>query len=324
MERQRRNELLREGWRQIPTSQRWINDKGELLTPDTNKITTPRNVITPHGRIKIAKAVLWLFGGVTPRSGQITHLNGDKEDNSLNNIKYSALFNRSERETIDRDNLRTAIRCYFNIDRKAKPDLCDGITRTHIGLLAELRSYVERKANEPFISIFGEWLGDGITLSLNTTEIARKHAMAVRDIRLIVARYLNALTSEVCDDLDEGELSLQPYLETASERRQRITKILHNRGLKRPSPPRYPADIEREMLRLTIEPPSPITAEQRRRTPLTKLIREWLTLAEWGVITRKIATTGETEPLDQLLRQIRERRASLGVCQALRQSPLDR
>ncbi len=148
--------------------------------------------------------------------------------------------------------------------------------------------------------------------------------MAVRDVRLIVARHLNTLTSEVCDDLDGGELSLQPYLETASERRQRITKILHSRGLKRPSPPRYPADIEREMLRLTIEPPSPITAEQRRRTPLTKLIREWLTLAEWSVITRKIATTGETEPLDRLLRQIRERRASLGVCQALRQSPLDR
>lgn len=324
MEIAKRNKLTREGWREIPTSQKWLNSKGEVLNPNTNSISSPRNVATPHGQINTAKAVLWLFAGVNPRSGQITHLNGDKRDNSLDNIEYNTLFDKSEYEQIDRTKLYTAIRCYFNIDRKAKPTPGDYLTQIHIEMLAEQRYYIERKANEPHISIFGEWVGNGLTLSRNVKEIAKMHSIAIRDVKTIVAHHLNTLTSEICKDLECGELSLQPYTETASERRQRITKILHRRGLKRPAPPRYPRDIESEMLRLGIDPPPPIATERKEATTITKLIREWLTFAEWSVITCKIATIGETQPLDQLLQQIRERRASLGSCQVLRRSPLDK
>ncbi len=234
MERAKRSKLSREGWRPVQGGNVWINSSGEQLHPDSNKITTPRNVVTSYGRIKMAKVVLWLFAGVTPRSGKITHLNGDNTDNSLNNIKYTSLFECGDVEVADRDKLTTAIRCYFSIDHKAKPKAGDNYIKTLLDSIVEVRNFTNRRAKEPYISIFADWLGCNHHQPRNAVEVAEIHGLPIRDTRTIIAHHLNNLTSEVCEDLNAGLLELQPYIETKRERYKRITQMLHAHGVKRP------------------------------------------------------------------------------------------
>lgn len=255
MNREKCKQLRAEGWREIPETEKWINVKGEQLNQRTGKVQKVQKVSTTYGKIKVEKVILWLFKGQTPRSGQIIHINGDKANHTPENVKYASLNECVNKEIVNRADLLGALRCYYEIDRKEKPNTGEFITRLRLKDIANYRRYTERNKKEPFFDVFADWLNVDITQIQNIKQIADKHDLGIRDTRTIIARYVNRLTSEILNDLQVGKLRLLQYIENKRERRKRETKELHSNGYKRKAQIRFPKDIKKGFDDLGIKTP---------------------------------------------------------------------
>ena len=287
----KRKQLAADGWRPVPKSGTWINRKGEQYNEHTKKVRTLRNVPTPYGRITTEKAVLWLFKKETPRAGIVYHLNGDKSDKTPENLKYAISSDCHAPEKINRADLLTAIRCYWNPDRKETADPRQYITRFRLRYIVEKRYFDHRNAKQPFYRVFADWLGNSGAMPVSAAQIAAKHGLRTQETLYIIAGFLNRLTSEIKTDIEAGRRALLPYPETKREKRIRETQALHMFGIKRPAPVRFPKDIKAGFEALGILPPQKPDFSQVGKLSTGAKLVIWLLRADDLLKTYQATTT---------------------------------
>lgn len=254
MKRQKRNELRAAGYKPVPDCAAWLKADGTAYNPETKRTAKPRTITTAGKQWQTEKVVLWLFAGIQPRGGQIIHLDGNKANKAVGNLQYSSIYNTLPHETINRECLRTAIRCYFNIDRKAKPHTSDINTRLQLWHIYKVRrGFATKHANEPYFNEFEAWIYNGAHIMQN--EPQRHENRKERERQTIIAHFLNLFTSEICSEHAAGLLPSLPYRKTKRELRTKETELLHEYGLKRQRavPLRLPSDIAAGFKALGVE-----------------------------------------------------------------------
>ncbi len=214
----------------IPETSKWINTRGETYCTKTEKISRSATVKTKFGTIRTEKAVLWTFKGEPPRGGSVIHINGNNDDFTPGNMKYTTLEDCRQTEKVNNENLYTALRCYLQVERKYKPRLQDIITKTILRLIVDKRKFAPQSDREPVFDVLTVYLDDW---SATSKIIAEKQNITVRDARTIIAKYINQLTGEIIADLNAGKLEIQPFAPTKRELRKKETVLLHEFGLKR-------------------------------------------------------------------------------------------
>ena len=249
----KQSKTILKGYKRIPKTDLAINKLGTVFNIKSGHTRTPRNIVIPeHGRIVIEKVLLWVFKGETPRKGQIMHIDGQKSNKSLENIKYKTPLEFSRRVELQRTNLTTALRCYFQINKKAKPDTNQPETKVFLWFIAVKRAFFIENHKEPLFDVFFDWLnGKEIT----TPKVAKMHDITQRTAQRVINRYTNKLTSSVCNELKAGVLTLQPYLPTQSEKRKAKEKLFNEFGITPPKPFKVPTDIKAKFKELGITPP---------------------------------------------------------------------
>ena len=100
MERTKRSEtiesLKNKGFKVVKGEmQLYINSQGNVYDLDSCKDIKPlknNNIETKNGRFSIPKLVLQAFANEHYRNGQITYIDGNKSNLSLENVEYSHIF----------------------------------------------------------------------------------------------------------------------------------------------------------------------------------------------------------------------------------------
>ena len=290
-----KSKVIKKDFKRIPKTSLAVNKFGEVYNIKSGHTRTPRNiVIFEHGRIVVEKVLLWVFEGETPRKGQIMHIDGNKSNKSLENIKYTTPKEFLTPEKLQRTNLMTALRCYIQINKKAKPDTNQVETKVYLWFIAVKRGFFIENHKEPLFDVFFDWLnGKEIT----TPKVAKMHDITQRTAQRVINRYTNKLTSSVCNELKAGVLSLQPYLPTQSEKRKATAKLYNEFGKTPPKPFKVPTDIKAKFKEIGITPPK--TSEKEtvclynaliclRDTPIKKnKEKEHTELTDW--IKKKIS-----------------------------------
>lgn len=277
MNNTKQSKTLRNGFKSIPKTDLAINEFGTVYNITTGHTRTPQNIVTPtHGRITVEKVLLWVFKNETPRSGHIMHIDGNKSNKSLTNIKYTTPKELVTAVKLNRTNLVTALRCYFQINKKSKPDINQLETKILLSSIAETRAFHISNENKEFYGVFDDWLSD---YNRTIVEVSKMHRLAIRAGKNAVYMFTNKLTSEICNDLKAGLLIKQPYLLTKSEVRREETEKFLKYGIKPTAPFRIPSDIKAKFEEIGIKPPTiaELNKEVTQKTE-SKLV-VWLALA---------------------------------------------
>lgn len=259
MDKSKQSKVIKKGFKRIPESNLAINEFGTVYNIKSGHVRTPRNIVIPqYGRIVVEKVLLWVFKGETPRKGQIMHIDGQKSNKSLENIKYKTPKEFLTPEKQNKNNLMTALRCYFKINKRAKPDINQIETKTYLSYIAEKRAFHVENDKNTLYNVFLYWLANDTDIN----ETATAYDITVRTAQRVINRYTNELTSSVCNELKAGVLTLQPYLPTQSEKREEKAKLFRQFGKIPPEPFKIPTDIKTKFKELGITPP-PIHPNKR-------------------------------------------------------------
>ena len=210
--RKKPKELRAAGFKPVPLSEWWINNEVKAYNQRTGKTSNPRNIKTEGGGFCVEKIVLWLFAGIKPRKGQIIHLDGNRANKAFANLKYKTAVTMQP-ETVNRENLCTAIRCFFEIRKQAKPITSDICTLMSLGAIYEAVNFAERYRNEPYFSVFEWWVSKysgGAFRYLQTQLTEPKtdtppETLTTRELQTIKAHFTNLLTAEICAGLATGD-----------------------------------------------------------------------------------------------------------------------
>jgi len=118
----------------------------------------------------------------------------------------------------------TAIRCFFSIDRKAKPITSDIITRLYLGMIYDATYFAVRHENEPYFNVFAKWISkySSVSACINTvfSQPQPPETLTARELQSIKNHFINRLTAEICTGLKESVYQLQPYTPTKAEQRK--------------------------------------------------------------------------------------------------------
>lgn len=273
-----KSKTIKKGFKRIPKTNLAINKIGTVHNTKTRHVRTPKNVITPqYGRITTEKAVLWMFSKEKPRNGKIVHLDGNKSNRSLENIKYATPLQYITDENINISDLKTALRCYFSLDRNHKPRTNQIQTKFYLKEIVETRAFDKENENKEFHGVFRDWLtNDEIT----TAKVAQMHSISHKGAKNVINQHINRLTAEICKDLKAGLLKKQPFLLTQREKRKEETRTLHEFGIKRPAPFRIPTDIKAKFEKLGIKHPTVTEINKLGSLSTSSKMIAWLGLAE--------------------------------------------
>lgn len=277
MSKTAKSKRIQKGFKRIPETSLAINKLGTVYNIQTGHTRKPKTVITPqYGRIITEKAILWVFAGEEPRSGQIMHLDGQKSNKSLENIKYATPEQYTTSEKINISDLRTTLGCYFSLDRKHKPLTNQLETKLCLKTIAEKRAFHKKNQKGRFYGVFMDWLTNH---EITPTKAAEMHRISHRAAKNVINYYINRLTAETCNDLKAGLLKKQPFLLTQRERRKKETKALHEFGIKRPAPFRVPSDISGKFQKLGIEHPTAAEINKLCNLSTSSKMLVWFNLA---------------------------------------------
>ena len=230
MNRKKEIELKKAGYKPVPKSVYWLNSTGKVYNQRTGKTVNPRIIKTDDGGFSIEKAVLWLFAGIPPRGGQIVYLDGNKANIAVENLKYTSVVTLPP-ETVNRENLCRAIRCFYEIDRKAKPRPSNILIRFKLARIYKAVNFAEKHRNKPYFSVFEQWINEYENDVFEPTETAPPEKITVRERQAVKAHYLNLLTAEICAGLDAGIYELKPFALTKAEKRKIYVAKLKKLGV---------------------------------------------------------------------------------------------
>ena len=207
-------ELKNEGFRLVNGfDYLYINENGKVYDTNKRKYLTPtaRNYIKPENKyLSVPKLVLMTFDGKAYKSGQIQYIDGNKANLSRENIKYSRLFTTEQSNKVNKSDLLTAIRCYFEIDQKYKIRN-NFYTRLFLESILAKRAFFTKHKKTKHIEVYLTYLGKHLFELKSIADTAKEHCLSVRDCLLIVNSFTNILISEILHELKNGTLFVLEY-----------------------------------------------------------------------------------------------------------------
>ena len=139
-----------------------------------------------------------------------------------------------KKEKINRENLCTAIRCFFEIDRKAKPQVGNITVNLYLHFIYKAVWFKYEHCQEPYFEIFKQWIEQ---YNSDEKQIIYKQApntLLPHRIQAIKAHFINLLTSEICDCFKTGFYELQPFTPTKAEKRKEYAERCKKYGIAPP------------------------------------------------------------------------------------------
>lgn len=214
MQREARNkqiaQLKQNGYRKVKGyPYLYINETGSVYSFKTGTYLKPmrRNNIKPDSEcLNLPKLVLQAFANEPYRSGQITHMDGNKANIERSNIKYSRIFPPDTNpEPLNYADILTAIRCYFEVKRKFR--IKDTFRmKMYLNMIADQRLFFIEKSELQHIEVFKTYLNQN-----NTTKTANTHGLTIRDYSVIVNKFKNLLVTDILEDLKAGKLKVLDF-----------------------------------------------------------------------------------------------------------------
>ena len=222
--------LNEKGYKRIPTFRDlFLNANGQIYNLNTGKELKPtskNHIVVSDKYLSVPKLVLLTFKKEHIRSGEIKYIDGNKSNLSLQNLEYATKYN--EKNSIDYESLKTAIRCYFEVEKQynVKGYI---LTRMYLTEIINCRFFYTKYSKRPYIDIFVRYM-EGITNSRAT--IAKEHKISVRDCNYIVNDFINLLTNDVLHDLQTGILTIKDYYKkkTKTQQIKEINEYLEKNG----------------------------------------------------------------------------------------------
>lgn len=187
--------------------------KGSLLKPNS------RNLISVNGkRLNLPKLILEAYKGIKPSKGQIVYVDGNKSNLNANNLRYARLFKSSAIMKVNQNDLLTAIRCYFEVEKKFNVKNYIRI-KFYLGTIAEKRCFLIANKDNENIEAFEYYLKGN-----NIRESAKKSGLVIRDCSLIVNTFINSMINEVLEDKKQGSLTEKEFIQRKKSKRQIVKK----------------------------------------------------------------------------------------------------
>ncbi|KAA6335029.1 hypothetical protein EZS27_016692 [termite gut metagenome] len=253
MERSKRSEAIRNlkanGFRQVkPYPDLYLNKYGKIysLSKDTYLKPTAKNVIL-YGkkRLSLPKLILFVFKGESIReNSRIIYINGSNLDLSPENIQYARKYQNGLKNEINAENLRTAIRCYFEVEKRY--NVKDYVlTRIYLSEILKIRYFYVKYQRKTGLEVFKSYI-QGLPNSHART--AKEHDISIHDCRYIVNGFINLLTNDILTDLQTGKLTVKEYFKkkTKTQELREVNEYLTRNG-NSPLPLRKKS--EKELLR---------------------------------------------------------------------------
>lgn len=215
-------ELSANGFKRVPCiPDLMINEMGTVYNLQTGKVLKPsqhQTVRTPNGKsVKVAKLILSAFCGQPIRENSHTkHKNGNRNDFKPENVEYIQKHEKGLKTKINAENLKTAIRCYFEVPKKY--NVKDNFTtRIYLQRIIEKRDFYAENKKDAEISVFRHYM-DGVTNS--RAETAKACGLSLRDCNIIINRFINQLISEITADLQAERLTVKNYRPKPKSKKQ--------------------------------------------------------------------------------------------------------
>lgn len=215
----------------------YINDAGNVYDTNKKKYLKPtsRNYIKPGNKyLSVPKLVLMTFKGEPYKRGQIHYIDGKMQNMSVKNIKYTRLYTPEQNNKVNKDNLFTAIRCYFEVELNFK--IRDTFkTRFFLQTIIDKRGFINYHRKLEHIQIYLTYMGLNLFTQKSITQTAHAHGLPVRDCLVIVNSFTNLLISEILHELKKGTLHVNEYKPkkpTKTDNKRQINEYLTEHGQK--------------------------------------------------------------------------------------------
>lgn len=209
----------------------YINSLGSVYNVKTGKFIKGNYIKSENNYLSVAKLVLQAFKNEPYRNGHITFIDGNKENLSIENIKYSRIFEPTQYEETNHSELLKAIRCYFEVERRFNTkETC--LTRLYVQMILGKRGFLIEKRGFPNFEIYKTFI-TGVSNSIART--AKEHKLSVRDCAIVVNGFTNLLVKEILQDLEAGLLCVKEYKAKAPTQTQVLKQYneeLKAKGLK--------------------------------------------------------------------------------------------
>jgi len=146
------------------------------------------------------------------------------------------------KNNINYENLTTAIRCYFEVEKRYNPK--DYIlTRLYMNQIIKIRGFYEDYSKRAGMYIFENYMQGGRN---SRAETAKKTGISVRDCNYIINDFTNLFANDILTDLQAGKLTIKDYFrnKTKTQKLREANKYLTAHGMK-PLPLRKKSDKEK-------------------------------------------------------------------------------
>ncbi|WP_321287836.1 hypothetical protein [uncultured Sunxiuqinia sp.] len=205
------NQLKQDGFRVVKNHpDLYINENGTIysLTAGKTLKTDSKNRLLIQGkRLNVPKLILEAFKGEPYNGGQVVYIDGDNNNMALENLKYSRILPPNVSNNVDKADMLTAIRCYFEVEKRF--NLKNTIqTKLYLQGITAARQFFDTHKKAPHIGLFNAYVSE---ILCSKAKAAKSYGIETRDGTEIINGFLNELTKEVLADLKNGVLILQDY-----------------------------------------------------------------------------------------------------------------
>lgn len=202
----------------------FINTTGTVWNIATGKELHHNNskqlISYENKRYSVPKLVLLAYKNEPLRKLQhISYIDGNNSNLNPENIKYTSKKESGLKTQINGPNLYQAIRCYFEVYPKynIKNDV---LTRFYIKSIITKRLFFETYKTSPDIDVFKIY----IEQAKNLTETATQTGLNMYDVRVIVDKYINCLSSDILADMKAGILSTKERAKSKESKAQTLKR----------------------------------------------------------------------------------------------------
>ena len=171
-----------------------FHPSGKVLNDKTGKelkITEKGRFIWKGKSHNLAKYLLLTFKGIEVRNGRIVHLDGNKANFTINNIRYASLQKKSLKPS--ENDLKNLLKIYFVLP--VEFSLKDVFSfRLALSIIAESQLFSQKYKTMENIEIFREYIQ--YTECPSIRAISQKHGITIRDGQNIINYFLMKLIEE--------------------------------------------------------------------------------------------------------------------------------
>ncbi len=241
----------------------YVSQSGAVFSVVAGKFLKPteRNQVKPETEyLSVPKLVLEAFANEPYRNGHIIHIDGNKENLNVENLKYTRIFPTDRKpDPVNREHLLLVIRCYVRVNESynVKDSFQTGI---YLKMITGRRLFFELNKELKHIDVFQSYInGD------NASKTAKKYGLTALDRAVIINMFINMLITEILKDIENGIIQILPYkpkLKTATQQIREYNKELIERGAK-------PLPLRKKSVNQKIKEYKNMLNNQREQLPKT-------------------------------------------------------